>query len=93
MNDEQFLNNPDGTAQYYKMSGSISRVMYDRPIYYEACPDCKKKVNPNDTSNGYYCEKCQKAFADCKPTFNFTVRVGDFTGIIYGQVLGEAVGD
>ena len=93
MNDEQFLNNPDGTAQYFKLSGYLSRIMYERSIYYEACPECKKKVAPNDTSNGYYCERCQKAFPYCNPSYNFTCRVGDFSGNVYGQVMGEPVGD
>jgi hypothetical protein len=67
--------------------------MTDRPIYYLACPDCKKKVSPNDNNMGYYCEKCQKAKPDCKPTYNFTVGIGDFTTRIFASVLGEQVGE
>jgi len=63
------------------------------PLFYTACPECKKKVNPHDMTSGFYCEKCQKALPDCKPTYNFSMRVGDFTSNIYTQVLGENVGD
>ena len=67
--------------------------MADRPMFYSACPDCKKKVIPADSGNGWHCEKCQKAYPEPNWTYNFSMRIGDFTDDVYIQVLGEAVGD
>lgn len=67
--------------------------MLERQMFYEACPDCKKKVAPNDHSNGFYCERCSKVHEKCKVTYNFTTRLADFSGCIYVQTMGENVGD
>ena len=67
--------------------------MADRPMFYPACPECKKKVIPDDSGRGWHCEKCQKVYEEPNWTYNFSVRVGDFTDDIYVQVLGENVGD
>ena len=84
----------------------------DRDLWYTACPDCRKKVNPSDGAvgaasshfehgrgsgggggQGWYCERCTKTFPDCNFTYNFSVRIGDFSNYVYTQVLGEQVGD
>ena len=59
MSDQEFLASTDGAPRYYKVCGEVNRIMYDRfPTYYAACPECKKKVMPNDMTSGFYCEKC-----------------------------------
>jgi DNA-directed RNA polymerase subunit RPC12/RpoP len=48
-----------------------------KPLFYWACPACKKKVI-NDF-NSYKCERCDKAYQEAVPTYNFAVRISDFT--------------
>jgi len=91
--DHDFLNQTTPQVQYYKIQGTIKKFMADRPMFYSACPDCKKKVIPADSGNGWHCEKCQKAYPEPNWTYNFSMRIGDFTDDVYIQVLGEAVGD
>lgn len=57
--------------------------MAERDLWYPACPgpDCKKKVTEED--KGWFCEKCAKVYPNCKPTYNFSVRMGDMTRSIY----------
>jgi hypothetical protein len=64
--------------------------MADRDLWYTACPEreCKKKVTPADSGLGYFCDKCQKTYPDCKPIYNFSILVGDLT-TKYMQVLGD----
>jgi len=71
----------------------VDRIMGERPLFYLACPECKKKVQPNDMGQGYFCEKCSKAYAECNVTYNFSMRAKDMSSSIYIQVLGEAVGE
>lgn len=93
LKDLDFMNNLNPEPKMFKISATISRIMSDRPLFYESCPECKKKVTPNDHSNGFYCERCQKAFERCKYHYNFTLRLSDFSGTIYGQVMGDNPGD
>jgi replication factor A1 len=59
--------------------------------HYNACVECKKKVlNEN---GGWFCEKCSKTYPTCNMVYNFNLKIEDFTGIQYGQVFGETVGD
>lgn len=50
---------------FYMITGVISNVFYGeegnpKPLYYLACPSCKKKVT--DDYNGYKCERCDKIY-------------------------------
>ena len=91
--DHDFLNQTTQQVQFYKVQGSIRRFMSDRPMFYSACPECKKKVMPNDLAQGFFCEKCSKSFEDCNPTYNFSMRVGDFTSAQSVSILGEGGDD
>lgn len=59
-----------------------------RPIFYLACPDCKKKVI--DDGRGYQCEACSKCHNEAKPTYNFSFKVQDCSGTLIINCLGEA---
>lgn len=93
MKDNQFLSGADPQPKVFKVKGYTSRIMSDRSMYYASCPECKKKVTPNDQGIGYYCERCQKAHAECKFQYNFSMRIEDFTSQIYSQILGESPGE
>jgi replication factor A1 len=62
-------------------------------LFYTACTECKKKVNPNENTAGWFCEKCQKVYPECNYTYNFSVQIGDYTSAVYAQVLGDNVGN
>ena len=59
----------------------------ERQMYYLACPSCKKKVV--DDTTGYNCEKCQKVFDSAVPTYNFSLKISDYSSSIAVQELGE----
>ena len=90
LSDEQFMAG-QGPPRYFKISGEIVKLMADRDLWYMACPtpDCKKKVTPSDTGMGYVCEKCQKTYPNCLPTYNFSILVGDQTQAQFMSVLGD----
>ena len=60
----------------------------DRPMFYLACPTCKKKVI--DDGNGYRCENCNKSYQDAIPTYNFSFKVQDCSGSATLQCLGDS---
>lgn len=70
----------------------IDRIVGNRQIWYDACIDCKKKVTSDFGGGnvpGYYCERCQKNFETCKPTYNFRMLVYDHSESVYVSLLGE----
>ena len=92
-NDMEFLGNPDGkTSQFYKIPAQIDIISDYKGIFYEACPECKKKVIP-DTFGTWQCEKCNKTMQFSKPTYNFRMRVSDCSGSQMINILGERCGD
>ena len=69
-------------AGFYTITGFVSSILHreegnPKPLFYLACPSCKKKVI-NDF-NSYKCERCDKAYQEAVPTYNFAVRISDFT--------------
>ncbi len=81
-------------AAWYKVSGYCTFYNSDnvdaRPMYYLACPSCKKKVS--DEAGGFRCEYEQKSFADAIPTYNFSFMFSDYTSKVSVSCLGE-IGD
>jgi hypothetical protein len=80
-------------AAWYRVSGyctfyNSSDNSEARPMYYLACPVCKKKVN--DEGTGYRCETCSKSFGEAVPTYNFSFMLSDYTSKITVSCLGEA---
>ena len=72
--------------------------MDQRPMYYPACPECKKKVMSQGAMVGgrgemWTCEKCNKTYNECNYTYNFSTRLGDLSDHMYANVLGEVQGD
>ena len=43
-NDEEFLSKSDNQGKFFKVSVDLHRISIDRPLFYTACPECKKKV-------------------------------------------------
>lgn len=58
---------------YFRISGFIAMLKNDDKAYYNACPDCKKKVT--EEGNGYRCENCGMFKAGCVPTYMVTAKV------------------
>ena len=59
-----------------------------KPIFYESCPECKKKV----LESGPYmwrCEKCCKSLNEIKLMYNFSVNVYDYSDYLVINVLGD----
>jgi hypothetical protein len=69
-------------SAFYTISGFINSILHGeesnpKPLFYLACPSCKKKVT--DDYNSYKCERCDKSYHSAVPTYNFAVRISDFT--------------
>lgn len=62
----------EGKSAWYKIPGYVTIYQNDdtRPMYYLACPACKKKVL--DEVGGYRCENCSKSYGEAVPTYNFS---------------------
>lgn len=88
--DEEFMSGRD-QAKYFKVKADLLNIQSQRVIWYPACPDCKKKVN--ESEDQWMCERCNKFFAEPTFTFNFTMKLGDMSEVIYTQVLGAYPGD
>lgn len=71
----------------------MAGVEGERNLHYSACTACKKKVTLDHSNGSWFCEKCQKSYPTCNYTWNFSLKVEDFTGELYGQVMGEKIGD
>ena len=82
-------NNQSTDATFFKVSGYISRIMYDeqRMMYYLACPDCKKKVLEENA--GFKCENCGKIYNQANPTYVVSAKLNDLSGSIYPSFMGE----
>ena len=89
-NDEDFMTGRE-TAKYFKVKVDLLNIQSQRVIWYPACPDCKKKCN--ESEGQWMCERCNKFFAEPNFTYNFTMKLGDMSEIIYAQVLGSYPGD
>lgn len=77
---------------YFVISGYISVIFcgdetQPRPMFYLACEVCKKKVS--DEGNGYRCERCNRLFSNAVPTYQFSLKVQDFTDSQIFNVLGD----
>ena len=59
-----------------------------KPLFYMACPSCKKKVI--DEGDKFNCERCNQTFDNATPTYNFSVKISDFTDSHIFNLLGEA---
>jgi hypothetical protein len=81
--DEQAM---AGQPLYFKLSGHVSRVVYDdnRQIYFVGCPECKRKVTP-DREQYFRCEICQKTMheSETRITYTLTCRLSDSSEAFY----------
>lgn len=68
-------------SKFYKISGFVQRVLTDDKMMYNACPDCRKKVQ--DEPAGYRCENCNKIHTNMVPTYMLTAKISDLSGSIY----------
>jgi Replication factor-A C terminal domain len=80
-------------ATFYNVKGFIFSIPHGeednpKPLFYLACPSCKKKVV--DDYNAYKCERCDKAFDQAVPTYHFAVVISDFTDSQLLNVFGDA---
>ena len=57
-------------------------------MFYLACPVCKKKVM-EEGMDTYSCERCSRTFETVVPTYNYSVKISDFTQTITLQCMGE----
>eukprot|EP00916_Digyalum_oweni_P013725 GHVL01022526.1.p1 GENE.GHVL01022526.1~~GHVL01022526.1.p1 ORF type:complete len:433 (+),score=61.43 GHVL01022526.1:22-1320(+) len=56
-------------------------------LYYNSCTSCNKKVT-QESSGGYYCEKCQST-VEAVPRYMFAIQVGDESSHIWARCFNE----
>ena len=61
--------------------------MTDDKMIYNACPDCRKKVQ--DMAAGYSCEHCNKVHTTMVPTYMMSAKVSDLSGSLFIQFPRE----
>jgi len=61
------------SGSYFRISGFVAHLKNDDKVFYNACPDCKKKVN--EEGNGYRCENCGMFKSTCVPTYMLTAKI------------------
>lgn len=87
--DEQAM---AGQPVYVKLSGHVSRVIFDenRMTYFVGCPECKRKINP-DRESYFRCESCNKTMheSEARITYTVTCRFSDSSDAFYIQLFGE----
>lgn len=76
---------------FLRVQGEVLDVATESNMFYSACRDCKKRVTPE--TNGWYCDRCNRLFHDCRYTYQFVIKIGDMSGAINANVIGNAVGE
>lgn len=76
-------------------------------MWYPACIDCRKKINPGSAMHAgfgddhggeanpaalWHCDRCNKHFDRCHWTWNFSMKLGDQSDMVYAQCLGDYPG-
>ena len=62
----------------FKTIITVTTFIGQRPIYFDACQGCKKKIIKQNDS--YYCEKtCMKNFEESNQAYNFLAGIQDYT--------------
>ena len=100
MSDEPFMAGEPGEHKYFKVHVDVLNIQARDRLWYTACPECKKKINPvagdrmsEFKGSSWYCERCSKHFDEPNLTYNFAMKVGDMTDVIYAQVLSPHPGN
>ena len=63
---------------YNSFTATVTRINDTKP-YYEACPDCKRKVQ--QTVHGdWACERCEKSHENCDRRYILSMQLSDATG-------------
>lgn len=81
-------------AAFYNVNCTVTWVFTpqdlssEKHMFYLACPVCKKKVI-EEGMDQYSCERCSRTFEAVVPTYNYSVKVSDFTHTITLQCMGE----
>ena len=89
-NDQELLSNDK--ALYFTVNAFCSWIftpqdLVERPMFYLACPECKKKMT--DQHNGFECARCNKTYDNAVPTYNFSCKISDVSSSITVRCLGE----
>lgn len=74
----------------------IEWVSTSEKSYYEACPECRKKVSMDLSSGKYPCMKCDKVFDKPNYVYIMNMKITDGNiprdgpaGLLYATCLGE----
>ncbi|MGQ4912052.1 MAG: OB-fold nucleic acid binding domain-containing protein [Candidatus Thorarchaeota archaeon] len=74
------------TGQTVEVSGIIVGIGQTSPVY-QACPDCKKKLEP--TEDGYACKHCKKDVEEPEPRMFFKITIDDGTETIRATMFAD----
>jgi hypothetical protein len=79
-------------TKFFKISGYIKIIFNDDKILYLSCPDCRKKVIPEDLL--WRCENCNKLHENNLPTYMLSALISDVSGNVMVQFpreLGDSI--
>merc|ERR1712196_286775 len=63
---------------YNTFTATVTRINDAKP-YYEACPECKRKVQ-HTVHDDWACERCEKSYENCDRRYILSVQLSDSTG-------------
>ncbi|KAK1436493.1 hypothetical protein QVD17_02273 [Tagetes erecta] len=66
----------------------MSLIKSDQPMYYRACPTCKKKVT-EEPGSGYWCQECQKRETNCSLRYMVSAKFSDVSGGAWFSVFSD----
>jgi len=88
--DEEVLSG--AKAAYFTVNCFCSWVfvptdLLERQMYYLACPANKKKMI-EESEGRYFCESDGKYYDTADRTYNFSIKISDFTGTVAVSIFG-----
>lgn len=107
LNDSDFMAGQSRDLHHFKVSADLLQVQSQRVMWYPACIDCRKKINPGSAIHGgfgddnggeqnpaalWHCDRCSKHYDRCHWTWNFSMKLGDQSDMVYAQCLGDYPG-
>lgn len=74
---------------FYLVTATVSSIKHEKDVWYNACPNCKKKVTEASGAGGWMCEKCSQTFPDCDRRYIIRATMCDHTGSEWLNAFNE----
>lgn len=76
-------------GELFNINGYVSKMLTEKDPWYNACPDCGKKILPDLSGSNWSCEKCQKNFEAPNRRYVLTISMQDYSGAAYFGIFND----